>query len=43
MSYDFWKKILVRPPWTPSWGYFTEFWLVFVILGFKWLQMGLKM
>ena len=43
MIYDFLKKnFLVGPPWTPQGGYFKKFWLIFVILGFKWHQMGQK-
>ena len=42
MSYDLLKKNFGQTPYTPSRGYFKEFWLIFDILGFKWYKMGQK-
>ena len=44
MRYDFLKKkfFLVGPPLTPQGGYFKQFRLIFVILGFKWHKMDKK-
>ena len=44
MSYDFLEKkiFLVGPPKKPPGGYFKDFWLIFIILGFKGLKIGQK-